>query len=167
MRILITEKESDLTALAAGLARNTRAAGTTLDRVVALNPQLADAARVPAGTVLVLPEDDLKAGVGTVVGGSTLTDFGEAVGAGIRAAGSRAADRLATLVEEQAEVKKVRNTAAVKKLLASDPLLTKRLDAAEANFKAEQKEATANNSRFAEIQKAAAAEFALLEKLLG
>lgn len=167
MRILITENDSDLTALAAGLARNTRAAGTTLERVLALNPQLADATRVPAGTVLVLPDEDLKAGTGTVVGGATLTDLGETVSAGIRAAGTRAADRLTTILDEQAEVKKVRKTAAVTKLLASDPLLAKRLDAAEANFKVVQKEVTENKARFAEIQKAAASEFALLEKLLG
>lgn len=166
MRIIITDAEGKLSDLVEGLARNSRVTGTTLERVVALNPQLADAARVPAGSVLVLPDEDLKAGAGTVVGGATLTDLGETVGAGIRAAGTRAADRFTTLAEDRASVKEALKNAVAKRLVESDPLLAKQLEAAEARFKVEQKEATESKARFAQLEKSALAEFARLEKLL-
>jgi len=58
-------------------------------------------------------------------------------------------------------------TRAPKRLLKADPLFAKRVAAAEAQLKVEQNQTTANKARFAEIQKAAAAEFARLQKLLG
>jgi hypothetical protein len=166
MRIFITEKDSDLSALAAELARNARGAGRTLERVAALNPHLADVARLPAGTVLLLPEDEVRAGAGTVAGGSTLAELSDTVGAGIRGAATRATQRFATIEEDHAAVKDALKTAPAKRLLEADPLFAKRVAAAEAQFKVEQKQATENKARFTEIQKAAAAEFARLEKLL-
>lgn len=167
MRIAIVEDEKDLAAVAAGLARSARVAGTTLERVITLNPQLAGATRVPAGTVLVIPDEDLRADAGTVAGGTTLTELGETVGAGIRAAGTRVADRFATRAEDHASVKEALKTAAAKRLVEGDPLLAKRLEAAEASFRVEQKEAAQSKARFAEIQKSAESEFARLQKLLG
>ena len=65
MRIFITEKETDLEALASSLARTPRAAAAVRERVLALNPHLADAKRIPKGGVLILPDSpELKAGVG-------------------------------------------------------------------------------------------------------
>ena len=52
MPIFITEKETDLEALASSLARTPRAAAAVRTRVLALNPHLADAARIPKGAVL-------------------------------------------------------------------------------------------------------------------
>jgi hypothetical protein len=166
MRIFITDKESDLSALAAGLARNARAAGSTLERVAALNPHLADMARIPAGSVLLLPEEELRAGAGTVAGGSTLGELGESVGAGIRAAATRVNARFETAVEDHNAVRDALKTAAGKRLLEADPLFAKRIAAAEAQFKVEQKEAAENKARFSEIQKSAQSEFARLQKLL-
>jgi hypothetical protein len=166
MKIAITDRESDLTALATGLARNARASGTTLERIVALNPHLAAAARIPAGSVLRLPEDDLRVGAGTVPGGSTLTDLSDIVGAGIKAAATRAKQRFATVEADYAAVKDALKTARAKKLLEADPLFAKRVAAAEAQFKVERKQATENKARFAQLEKSAQAEFARLEELL-
>jgi tail protein X len=167
MRIFITDKESDLPAIAAGLARSARATDATLERVLALNPQIADTARVPAGSVLVLPDADVRAGAGAVVGGSTLGELGETVGAGLRAATTRVTERLEALTRDHAAVRDALKTAAAKRVIEGDPLLAQRLEASEARFKADQKEATESKARFSEIQKAALGEFARLEKLLG
>jgi hypothetical protein len=168
MRIFVTENEMDLEALASSLARTSRAAAATLERVKALNPHLADAARIPKGGVLILPEGpDIKAGAGTVVGGVNLGEIADRFGAGTRAQASRVEDRLESLTAERTTVRDALKGAAAKRLVESDPLLKKQLAAADAEFKAGQKRATEARAELVELAKAAQAEFARVQKLFG
>ncbi len=58
-------------------------------------------------------------------------------------------------------------TRAPKRLLKAAPLFAKRVSVADAQLKVEQNQITAKKAQLTEFQKAAAAEFARLQKLLG
>jgi hypothetical protein len=168
MRIFITKTDTDLQALGASLSRKPSAAAATLERVVALNPQLANADRLVAGTVLLLPDSaELKAGVGTAIGSDNFADLVSDVTKGMKAASGRVTSRFETVAADHAAVKDALKTAAAKKLVEGDPLLKQKLATAEAKFKVEQKRATEAKSAFEETQKHALAEFEKLAKLLG
>jgi hypothetical protein len=166
MPFLILDKETDLEALASSLARTPRAAAAVRERLVALNPQLADAKRIPKGGVLILPAgNDIKAGAGTKISGANLAEFAETFGAGTRAAASRAAERLESLTAERTAVRDALKPAAAKRLVESDPQLQKQLAAAEAQFKAEQKRAGDSRAKLAAAIKAAQAELARVQRI--
>ena len=168
MRIFITDKETDLEALATSLARTPRAAAATLARVKALNPQLADAARVPKGGVLVLPEGpDIKTDAGTSVSHVPLDELAGNFTSGARTQASRAAQRLESLTVERGAVRDALKAAAAKRLVDNDPLLQKQLAATDAQFKSEQKRATDARAANAELAKAVQAELARMQKLVG
>ncbi|MET0210863.1 MAG: hypothetical protein ABW220_17600 [Burkholderiaceae bacterium] len=168
MRIFITKTETDLQALSATLSRKASGADATFERVAALNPQLANAKKLAAGTVVLLPDSaELKAGVGTAVGMDNLSDLVGEVTKGVKAASGRATSRFESIAADHSAVKDVLKTAAAKKLVESDPLLKQKLAAAETRFKADQKKATETKARFEETQKFAVAEFEKLAKLLG
>ena len=90
-----------------------------------------------------------------------------AIGAGLRAVNSRFATRVDDLKTDRAAVVAALKTAAVKRLVESDPALQKQLDASEAEFKREQKRITETQAQLSEVQKLALSEFAQLQKLLG
>jgi hypothetical protein len=167
MQIYIADKDTDLETLATSLARTPRAAAATLARVKALNPHLADAARVPKGGVLVLPEGpDIKPGAGTTVSHLPLDELAGGFSSGTRAQASRAAQRLESLTADRGAVRDALKAAAAKRLVDNDPLLQKQLSAADAQFKAEQKRATDSRAEIAKQAKAAQAELERMQKLV-
>jgi hypothetical protein len=168
MRIFITEKETDLETLTSSLARTPRAAAAVRARVLALNPHLADAARIPTGGVLMLPDSpEFKAGLGSSVSGVGAGVIAGRFSAGARAQISRAAARLESLNSERASVRDALKSAAAKRLVENDPQLQKRLAAADLEFKAEQKRSAEVATQLRETAKLAEAEMAKLQKLLG
>jgi len=168
MRIFITEKETDLETLVSSLARTPRAAASVRARVLAANPHLADAGRVPKGGVLMLPDSpEFKAGVGSSVSAVSANVIADKFNAGARAQMSRAAAHLESLNAERTEVRDALKSAAAKRLVESDPELQKRLAAADVDFKAEQKRAAEVTAQLKETARLAEAEMAKLQKLLG
>jgi hypothetical protein len=168
MRIFITKTDTDLQALSATLLRKPADAGVALERVRALNPQVEDFQKLAAGTVLILPDSpEIKATAGTALGTGNFSDLADDLGSGMKAVNSRFASRLDDLKSDRAGVTAVLKTAAVKRLVESDPALAKQLDAADAQFKREQKRIAETETQLAEVQKAALAEFARLQALLG
>jgi len=168
MRILITEKAMDLPALAASLTRNARTAEAALERVKALNPQIADAQGLAAGTVLILPDAaELKPGAGEPAGAESLADLGALMRAGLRDLDARASRLDERLAADHAAVRDALKSATAKRLVEGDPLLQKQLAAAEAQFKADQKRAAEMRAQMAEAAKLAEAEFAKRQNLLG
>jgi hypothetical protein len=168
MRIFITKTDTDLQALSATLLRKPADPGAALDDVRALNPQIEDFQKLAAGTVLLLPDTaSIKATAGTTVGTDNLEDLAADVGSGLKNVNSRFAHRLDDLQADHSTVKAALKTAAVKRLVESDPALAKQLDAAEAEYKREQKRLDETRVALAEVQKTALAEFARLQKLLG
>jgi len=168
MRIFITEKETDLETLASSLARTPRAAAAVRARVLALNPHLADATRIPKGGVLMLPDGpEFKAGVGNSVSAVGADVIADRFSAGARASLTRAAARLESLNAERAEVRDALKSAAARRLVESDPQLQMRLAASDVDFKAEQKRTAEVTAQLKETAKLAEAELAKLQKLIG
>jgi len=168
MRIFITKTDTDLAALSTTLLRKPAEGGVTLDRVRALNPQVEDFQKLAAGTVLILPDTPgIKAGAGTAPGADNLSDLASDLGSGLKAVNTRFASRIDDIKAERAAVTTVLKTAAVKRLVDSDPALSKQLAAADAEFKREQKRVAESETQLAEVQKTALTEFARLQKLLG
>jgi hypothetical protein len=168
MQIYITTADTDLTALGSKLLRKPADAAATLDRVRALNPQVKDFQKLAAGTVLILPDaPEIKAGAGTALGAEHLSGLAGDLGSGLKAVNSRFASRVDDLAADRAAVMAARKKEAVKRLIDSDPALSKQLDAADAEFKREQKQVAETEKQLVEVQKTALAEFARLQKLLG
>jgi hypothetical protein len=168
MRILITDEATDLSKLAANVSRSARPARATLERISALNPQLADLSRIAAGTAVILPESaDLKPGAGSPVGAELIADLGERLHAGLREMARRGTRHGEQLAADHGAVRDALKTAAAKRLIDGDPVLKKQLAAAESHFKAQQKRAEQSREQVAEATKLAEAEFAKLPKLLG
>jgi hypothetical protein len=167
MRIFITDKATDLATLVASLVRNTRATGATLERVKALNPQIADTQKLGANTVLILPESaELKPGAGEPAGGESLAALRARLHTGLRDVDSRTTRRSEALAAEHAAVRDALKAAAARHLVESDPQLKKQLAAAEARFKADQKRTAETQEQLDEVQKFALAEFEKLQKML-
>jgi hypothetical protein len=168
MRILVTEKAMDLPALAASLARNARGAHAALERVKALNPQIADAQRLAAGTVLILPDaPELKPGAGQAAGGEVFSDLGDRLLAGLRDLEARHGRVVEQRAADHAAVRDALKSATAKRLIEGDPQLKEQLAAAEAQFKADQKQATEMGAQMAAAAKLAEAEFEKLQNMLG
>lgn len=168
MRILITKRAMDLPTLAASLARNARTAEAVLERVKMLNPQIAAAQELAAGTVLILPDTrELKAGAGEPAGAESLADLGARLRAGLRDLDARARRVDEQRASDHAAVRDALRPATAKRLIEGDPQLQKQLAAAEAQFKADQKRAAEMSAQMAEAAKLAEAEFAKLQNLLG
>jgi hypothetical protein len=167
MRIFITDTETTPQTLNEALVRRPGSPSTTLERVIALNPQVKDFSKLPAGTVLILPDaSDLKADAGAPIAGSGMDDVVADMGRGITAVGSRVGNRVEQLQADHAAVTAALKTAAAKRLVESDPELEKRVKAAELNFKAEQKAAAETQEQLKDVQKSALAEFEKLQKML-
>jgi Phage Tail Protein X len=168
MRIVITKEATNLAALVASLARDKHATSAILERVKALNPQIADMPRLGAGTVLILPESaELKPGAGEPAGGESLAALGALLHTGLRDVDSRMTRGSEALAAEHAAVRDALKTAAARRLIESDPQLKKQLAAAEARFKADQKRATETQEQLDEGKKFALAELEKLQILLG
>jgi hypothetical protein len=168
MRIFITKTDTDLTALGTTLLRKPADAGAALENVRALNPHVEDFQDLPAGTVLLLPDTpSIKASAGTTVGTDNVDDLAADVGSGMKAIESRVTSREDDLQADHGAVRAALKTAAVKRLVDGDPALAKQLEAAEAEYKRQQKRVEEAKAELAEVQAAARAEFARLQKLLG
>jgi len=169
MRIFTTRGDAatDPQALWAELLRRAGTASSTPDLVKRLNPHLNFDRDIPAGSVLFVPEAaDTKAGAGTAVGTEDLTALLSDVDAALAATRQRVRSGLAQRDADHAAVAAALKPAAAKRLVDSDPSLKQQLEAADAAFKADQKQAAETESQLAEAHKLAMGEFALLRKLL-
>ena len=109
---------------------------------------------------------DLKAAAGTAAGGEELQAFVDEVDSGITAATKRLRTGYERLDADRSAIAAALKGAVVKRVIESDPILKKQLQAAEAQFKADQKRATEAQALLAEAQKLATKELAALQKLL-
>ncbi len=167
MNIFTADREMDVAALASSLARTPRAAAAVRERLVALNPHLTDAARIPKGEVLVLPEGpDIKAGAGNAVKRTNLGELAERFVASTRASASLTGERLESIAAGRAAVRDALKTAAVKRLVDGDRLLQKQLAEVEAHFKSEQKRVTEAAAQMEKTAQLVKAEMAKLQKLV-
>ncbi len=168
MRIFITDKDTDLASLTASLARSGRKSEAMLERLKALNPQLASAKKLAAGTPLILPDSqDLKPGIGEAVGAPPLAEINARLREGIRDVDARFAERAQRLAADHAAVRDALKVATARRLIDSDPVLKEQLAAYEAGFKAQQTRLADAQEHMAAAAKLAEAELAKLQRLLG
>jgi hypothetical protein len=143
------------------------AASATPDLIKALNAHIDFDRELPANAVLVIPDAaDLKAGAGSPVGGDELHDFIASAEAALKAIGAGAAAAFKQADADHAAVAAALKPAAAKRLVESDPELKKRLDAADAQYKADQKRAKDTQSQITAMLKQAPAELERLRKML-
>lgn len=168
MPIFITDKPMDLSALVRSLVRNSRSAEATLERIKKLNPHIADAQELAAGTVVILPDSpDLKPGVGKPAGvqTQTLPDFADSLRAGLRDLEVRHRTLAAQRTADHAAVHDALKATPAQRLVDSDPVLKERLAAAETAFKTEQKRIAEVEAQLVDAAELAEAELAKMLKL--
>lgn len=170
MRMFVIKQETDLEGLSSKLLRGRTSeadAGAAIERVKALNPHV-DFASLSAGTVLLVPDSpEIKESAAASFSGDTLQDVIKDVDSGLKTSGARVKQGFERLSADRTSVSAVLKVAAVKKIVDSDPVLKKQLEAADAQFKEDQKKATAAQKLLEDVQKKAIEELAELQKLLG
>jgi len=174
MRLIVIQQASDLQALSARLFKNSTGdqAGSqelsqaTLEQIRRLNPH-ADFQRLPAGTVLLLPgTPELKDADSQPLAGTCFEDFAARTREGLEAVAQRMRSGAEALAADRAGVTAVLKSAAVKRLVESDPLLKKQLDDASSEFADAQKQAQEAARQLKTLQEGLDAELQGLRKML-
>jgi len=168
MPVYIVEKDMDIDALASSLARSPRAAAKVRDRILAANPHLEHLARVPKGGIVVIPPGtDIRTDAGTSTSGTNLEAFAGTLRDGLKDLDRRVTEHNDAQLSEHSALREALKGAAGKRLVEGDARLRKRLTAAEAQFKADQKQGTEARAQLAELTKAMQAEIARMQKAHG
>lgn len=168
MRKFFIKEETNLAGLSAKLLRarlTETSAAAAIDRLKALNPHV-DFTRLAAGTVLLVPDTPaLKEGASTSLGGETFEAFVKEVDTGLTNSSARMKQSFERLSAERTTVAAVLKTAAVKRLVESDPVLKKQLESADAQFKDGEKKMFAAQKLLETTQKQALEELTGLARL--
>lgn len=168
MRMFVIKNENDLAGLSAKLLRarvDESSASAAIDRLKALNPHV-DFTRLAAGTVLLVPDvPELKQGASTSLGGVTFEAFVKEVDTGLSNASAWITQGLERLAVDRTSVSAVLKTAAVKRLVESDPVLEKQLEAVDAQFEDGEKKMLAAQKLLETTQKQALEELTGLARL--
>lgn len=168
MRMFVIKEETDLAGLSAKLLRARlpeTSADAAIDRLKALNPHV-DFTRLAAGTVLLVPDTpELKKGASTSLGGETFEAFVKEVDTGLRSSSARVKQGFERLSVDRTSVSDVLKTAAVKRLVESDPALKKQLESADAQFKEDERKERAAQELLKTTQKQAIEELTGLARL--
>jgi len=168
MRRFVIKEETDLKGLNAKLLRARIAktsARAAIDRLKALNPHV-DFTRLAAGTVLLVPDTpELKEGASASLGGETFEAFIKEVDTGLRISSARVKQGFERISLDRTSIAAVLRTAAVKRLVESDPVLKKQLESADARFKEDESKAQAEQKLLETTQKHAIEELTALARL--
>jgi hypothetical protein len=169
---LIGLKSDSLQAINARIKASTSTAGgaeaVSVERLKALNPHV-DFAKLQPGAVLFLPEaaETPDPPGSSALDGGTFEAFAADLDTGFKASATRARAGFERLNTDRTEVAAILKTAAVKRLVESDPALKVQVDEANAQFAKDQKEAQEAGKQLEAMQKGAATEIAALAKLFG
>lgn len=130
-----------------------------------LNPHIADLDRIPAGTVLLVPDTPNVRAATSSIAGQAFSEFAEQA----RQAGASTAQRVnasySALAEQQKEVAAALKSAAVRKQVDADADLQKLVTDSDAVFKADQQSAKAAQQTLESLQKGVVDELAVLAKM--
>jgi hypothetical protein len=174
MRLIVIKQASDLQSLSArllkkpsgGRASSHEIGQATLEQVKQLNPHV-DFQRIDAGTVLLLPDTpELKDTDSQSLAGDAFEDFITHTSEGFKAVAQRMRNNAETLAADRAAVNATVKTAAVKRLIESDPLLKKQLDEVSSEFSDEQKKTQEAARQLEAMQKDMNVELAVLKGML-
>jgi hypothetical protein len=168
--MIVIKQDSDLQALSARLL-TAQAAGEKTDSALrslqALNPHV-DLKKVAAGTVLLVPDaPGFNAAASDPVPGSALDEFQQFVRTGLDAAAATLKAGNGHREAQRADVAAVLKTAAVQRIITTDPDLKQQLDEATKATKQDQEQEAKAEQALAAAVKGAQAELATIAKLLG
>jgi hypothetical protein len=168
MRMFVIKQATDLQGVSTQLLR--RAAGEggagALERLRALNPHV-DFRKLAAGTVLLVPDTpEIKpAASDTLAAGPVESLLGD-IQSGLKASIGRMRAGFKSQDEDRSAVAAALKTAAVRRIVDSEPSLREQLKAAEQQSSEDRKKAEQTVAQLAEMQKLATKELARLQKLL-
>jgi|WetSurMetagenome_2_1015567.scaffolds.fasta_scaffold01265_2 hypothetical protein len=168
MKFVTVKQGTDLQALGATLLKASAGANAaaTLGRIEALNPHL-DLQRLAVGDVLLLPDTpDLDPGQTQSVGGSAFQGFSDEILRGLDRLTQRARAQTETLAANRAVVNGVLKMASVKRVIETDPQLSKQLAEVDAQSRVDQNAAQAAAKQVDALHQLAAAELDALGRLL-
>ncbi len=167
MRMFMVEQGTTLESLGARLVGGTGAAKqATMQRVKELNPHV-DFQNIAAGTVLFVPDvQGIRKDESASIAGQPFDAFRDLVEAQIEAISAQVARGHEARSVERSEVQAVLKTAAVRRLLESNPELKPQLDATAKIFKQDQQDAKTSEAEIKALQQGAMAELGTLAKLL-
>ena len=169
-RTFVISKSTTLKALTAQLSTDAAAgdddaSAVNLASLQRLNPHISDLARIPAGTVVLVPDTPNVRAATSSVGGQGFKEFAEQA----RQAGASTTQRVSAsygaLVEQQKEVATALKSAAIKKQVDADADLQKLVADSDAVFKADQQNAKTAQQTLETMQKGVADELAVLAKM--
>ncbi len=175
MRLFFIEQLSDLQALSGWLlkpAKGRRSSSrelsqATLAQLQKLNPHV-DFQHLEAGTVLLLPDTpELKDADSQSLSGNSFEDFAAHSREGLKTVVQRMDSSAEALAADRAEVTAVLKTAALKRLIESDPLLKKQIDEAGNAFSEAQKQRQEAARQLETMQQGLEAELEVVRKMLG
>ena len=164
MRMMIVQKKTDTAALSSRLLASRTDTLATLQR---LNPH-ADLQKLSPGTVLLVPEGLAATEADSLpVGAEAFEDLSERLLAGLAAAVQLADKAHAVRLAEGKEVLAALDSDPVQRAMAADPELKAQAELGATRLQQDPAAAQAAQETFKRLQGQAAAELALLAKLLG
>lgn len=170
LRTLVVSKATTLKALTASLSAEPAGAGEAapgadLASLRRLNPHIADLDRIPAGTIVFVPDTPTsRAASGSVVE-QGFNDFANYVRQAVESSAKRVDASHGALAEQQKEVAAALKSAVIKKQIDADADLQKQVKDAEAVFKADQQSAKTAQQMLEALQKDVTEELAALAKM--
>ena len=170
MRLFVIQQTSDMNALSAVLLKQPAGgqalSQATLEQIKKLNPH-ADMQKLQAGTVLLLPDTpELKDADSQSMAGKFFDDFSATTRQSLDAVAQRMRVGAEAQAADRAGVTAVIKTAAVKRLIDSDPQLKKQLDEAANEFADVQKQAQEAARQLETLQSGLDNEMQVLRKML-
>jgi hypothetical protein len=170
MRMLVIDEETDLRTLRTRLVDGRVAedrAEAALRNLQALNPHV-DLARLPAGTVLLVPEsNEFKPSASDSPGESSRDELRDIVRSGFQELSARLKSGNEGQNAEAEATTAIAKSRSVKKILEADPELDEQVRAALVRFKEERSEAEEAERALETMIEGTLAELASLEKLVG
>ena len=169
-RTFVISKTTTLKALTAQLSTDAAAGDNDAPAVTQatlqrLNPHISDLARIPAGTVVFVPDTPNVRAATSSVGGQGFQEFAEQARQASASTTQRVSASYSALAEQQKEVATALKSAAVRKQVEADADLQKLVADSDAVFKADQQNAKATQQTLESIQKGVADELAVLAKM--
>ncbi|MGP1675982.1 MAG: hypothetical protein ACTS6J_02360 [Burkholderiales bacterium] len=154
--MIVIKREIGLAGLIAKLVRahvdDARASAFTTS-LKALNPHV-DFTQLAAGTVLLVPDAvELKPGASTSLGSATFEAFVKELDTGLGSASALIKQGVERFSGDRTSVSAVLKTAAMKRLVKSDPVLSKQIEAVAAQFKDDETKMLAAQKLMETVQK--------------
>ena len=166
MRMIVLDEKTDLDGLRARLLGGKAVSDDAIEKLKRLNPHVSFD-RIPAGTVLLVPElPGLRKGETAPVTGDAFDSFRESLLAAVDATRARVRGSYEGVLGQQKEVTAVFKSAAFKRALESDPELREQVEAAAEVFKRDKEQAEEADGVLKEMRQEARDELAALGKLL-